>query len=154
MKLKIDENLPCECADILRGGGFDADTVADERLSGAEDSTIADHCRSEGRVLITLDLDFANIRAYPPAEYAGIIILRSKKQDKPAVLTLVYRIAWSWRTVRRKVSFGSWNPIAYDFGMDREVVRRIRRERRMPGGIARPGRRIGAFSEWRVIRPE
>jgi predicted nuclease of predicted toxin-antitoxin system len=93
LKLKIDENLPCECADILRGGGFDADTVADERLSGAEDSTIADQCRSGGRVLITLDLDFANIRAYPPAEYAGIIILRSKKQDKHAVLTLVDRIA-------------------------------------------------------------
>ena len=86
MKLKIDENLPCECADILRGGGFDADTVADERLSGAEDSRIADQCQSEGRVLITLDLDFANIRAYPPADYAGIIILRSKKQDRIALV--------------------------------------------------------------------
>jgi hypothetical protein len=48
-------------------------------LSGAEDATIAVRCRTEGRILITLDLDFANIRAYPPAEYAGIIILRSKK---------------------------------------------------------------------------
>ena len=93
MKLRIDENLPSECADILRGGGFDADTVADERLTGAEDFAIADRCQSEGRVLITLDLDFANIRAYPPAECAGIIILRSKKQDKHAVLTLVDRIA-------------------------------------------------------------
>ena len=54
---------------------------------------LAGQCRSEGRVLITLDLDFANIRAYPPAEYAGIIILRSKEQDKHAVLTLVDRIA-------------------------------------------------------------
>jgi predicted nuclease of predicted toxin-antitoxin system len=93
LKLKIDENLPSECADILRCGGFDADTVADERLTGAEDFAIADRCRCEGRVLITLDLDFANIRAYPPAEYAGIIVLRSKKQDKHAVLTLVDGIA-------------------------------------------------------------
>ena len=93
MKLKIDENLPSGCADVLRGAGLDADTVADERLTGAEDFRIAERCRSEGRVLITLDLDFANIRAYPPAEYAGIIILRAKKQDKHAVLTLVDRIA-------------------------------------------------------------
>ena len=49
--------------------------------------------RSEGRVLITLDRDFANIRAYPPAEYAGVIILRSKRQDKHAVLAPVHRVA-------------------------------------------------------------
>jgi predicted nuclease of predicted toxin-antitoxin system len=93
LKLKIDENLPSECAEILRDGGFEADTVADERLTGAEDSAIAVRSRAEGRVLITLDLDFANIRAYPPAEYAGIIVLRSKRQDKHAVLALVHRIA-------------------------------------------------------------
>ena len=93
MKLKIDENLPRECAEILRDGGFEADTVADERLTGAEDSAIAAGCRAEGRVLITLDLDFANIRAYAPSEYAGIIVLRSKRQDRHAVLALVHRIA-------------------------------------------------------------
>jgi predicted nuclease of predicted toxin-antitoxin system len=82
LKLKIDENLPSECAAILRDGGFEADTVADERLTGAEDSTRAASSRVEGRVLITLDLDFANIRAYPPPEYAGIIILRPKGTAK------------------------------------------------------------------------
>ena len=93
MKLKIDENLPDECAGILRAGGFEADTVADERLTGAEDSALAVRSQAEGRFLMTLDLDFANIRAYPPAEYAGIIVLRSKSQDKHAVLTLVQRVA-------------------------------------------------------------
>lgn len=78
---------------VLRAGGFEADTVADEHLTGAEDSAIAVRSRAEGRVLITLDLDFANLRAYPPAEYAGIVVLRSKKQDKHAVLALVHRIA-------------------------------------------------------------
>jgi predicted nuclease of predicted toxin-antitoxin system len=93
LKLKIDENLPSECAEILCAGGFEAGTVADERLTGADDSAIAVRTRAEGRVLITLDLDFANIRAYPPAEYAVIIILRPKRQDKHAVLALVHRIA-------------------------------------------------------------
>jgi len=121
LKLKIDENLPSECAGILRGGGFEADTVADERLTGAEDSVIAVRSRAEGRVLITLDLDFANIRAYPPAEYAGIVVLRLKRQDKHAVLALSYGgPPWSWPTERRKVNSGSWNPIAYDSGWDRE----------------------------------
>ena len=80
MKLKIDENLPSECAEILCDGGFEADTVAHEHLTGAEDSAIAVRSQAEGRVLITLDLDFA-IRAHPPADYAGIIVLRSKRQE-------------------------------------------------------------------------
>jgi len=41
---------------------------------------------------MTLDLDFANIQAYPPSTHAGIIVLRLKKQDKHAVLDLVARI--------------------------------------------------------------
>ena len=93
MKLKIDENLPAECAEILSHGGLQADTVADEGLKGADDSALAAASRSEGRVLVTLDLDFANIRAYPPAEYAGIIVLRPKSQDKQSVLALVHRFA-------------------------------------------------------------
>jgi hypothetical protein len=36
--------------------------------------------------LITLDLDFADIRSYPPAQYSGLSVLRLKKQDKPHVL--------------------------------------------------------------------
>ena len=93
MKLKIDENLPAECAEILSHGELQADTVADEGLTGADDSALAVKSRSEGRVLVTLDLDFANIRAYPPAEYAGIIVLRPKSQDKHFVLALVHRLA-------------------------------------------------------------
>ena len=107
MKLKIAENLPRECAEILHGGGFVADTVADERLTGAEDSAIAVRSRAEARVLIAPDLDFANIRAYPPQEYAGIIVVRPKWQDKHTVLALVQRIALIPTNRAPAVSFGS-----------------------------------------------
>ena len=66
MKFKIDENLPLELAEMLRGAHFDADTIFAEGLRGEADSRILDVCQGEGRVLVTLDLDFANIRAYPP----------------------------------------------------------------------------------------
>ena len=93
MKLKIDENLPADCAVILRDAGFEADTVFDERLVGADDSVIAGRRpRAEDRVLVTLDLDFSNIRAYPPSRRAGIIVLRPKRQDKRMVLHLMGRI--------------------------------------------------------------
>jgi predicted nuclease of predicted toxin-antitoxin system len=66
LKFKIDENLPTEYAPILREAGFEADTVSDEKLSGAGDSVLSERCRAEDRVLMTLDLDFANVQAYPP----------------------------------------------------------------------------------------
>jgi len=93
VKFKIDENLPAEAAEILRDSGFVADTVADENLSGSADEVVATRSRSENRVLVTLDMDFANIRAYPPGEHSGMIVLRLKRQDKTTVLTCVRRLA-------------------------------------------------------------
>ncbi len=111
MKFKIDENLPQEAADILRAAGFDADTVWDESLSGADDQNIADRLRSESRALLTLDLDFANIRAYPPEEYPGIILLRLKAQDKATVLEYVRNVAALLKQRTRRASCGFSNVI-------------------------------------------
>ena len=72
MKFKTDENLPIEAAATLREAGFDADTIWDEKLSGTDDQVVASTSRNEGRILLTLDLDFANIRAYPPREHPGL----------------------------------------------------------------------------------
>ena len=69
MKFKVDENLPSDAATALRQAGFSADTVQDEGLSGADDTKVAGLARQEQRVLLTLDLDFSNIRAYPPESY-------------------------------------------------------------------------------------
>lgn len=89
MKFKIDENLPSEFAAILHGAGFEADTVADEKLSGAADALLAQHVRTSHRVLITLDMDFANIHSYPPVSHAGIVVLRPRSQDKMTLLSLL-----------------------------------------------------------------
>ncbi len=86
MKFKIDENLPVETADLLREAGYDAITVVEQQLGGSADSEIASRCQVEGRSLVTLDADFADIRTYPPAEFAGMIVLRLRSQDKPHVL--------------------------------------------------------------------
>jgi len=48
MKVKVDENLPREVADLLRDAGHDAITVGAEGLSGGSDGTIAATIRREG----------------------------------------------------------------------------------------------------------
>jgi len=92
MEFKLDENLPVEVADLLRQVGYDAVTVLEQHLGGSSDPDIASICQEEGRVLITLDTDFADIRVYPPAQFPGLIVLRLRQQDKPHVLEVIERL--------------------------------------------------------------
>jgi predicted nuclease of predicted toxin-antitoxin system len=98
MRFKLDENLPVDAADILNADGHDAHTVMHEGLAGKPDSMISKTCQEEQRVLTTLDTDFCNILAYPPKDYAGIIVIRSLDQSKASVLSFIQRIAGACRT--------------------------------------------------------
>jgi predicted nuclease of predicted toxin-antitoxin system len=92
MKFKIDENLPVEFATLLQNAGYNADTVHTEGLTGSTDSQIAAICQAENRIIITLDLGFSDIRAYNPAEYPGIIVIRAIRQDKQHILSVATRL--------------------------------------------------------------
>jgi predicted nuclease of predicted toxin-antitoxin system len=92
MKFKIDENLPVEIAILFRGNGYDAMTILEQQMGGEKDNVVSQVCQAENRILITLDLDFADIRAYPPKDYPGIIILRFSRQDKPYILSQIPKL--------------------------------------------------------------
>jgi predicted nuclease of predicted toxin-antitoxin system len=92
VRFKVDENLPQEVVDLLSKAGHDALSVVDEGLGGEKDPRIFSVCRHEALVLVTLDLDFSNIHEYPPADSAGLLILRLPKQDKPTVLAVMDRL--------------------------------------------------------------
>jgi predicted nuclease of predicted toxin-antitoxin system len=89
MRFRIDENLHDDVATLLSGAGHDVHTVYDEGLRGSLDETIAERCRVEDRALVTLDLDFANIRTYPPASHPGMIVLRVAHQSRSHILQVM-----------------------------------------------------------------
>jgi predicted nuclease of predicted toxin-antitoxin system len=91
MRAKLDENVPIEAAELLRAADWECDTVDEEGVAGADDPIVAARCQVEARVLFTLDLDFADIRAYPPSEYLGIVVLRPTEPSRRQVLQLVSR---------------------------------------------------------------
>ena len=64
MKFKLDENLSPELSPLFSQAGHEAHTVLEERLSGAEDDRLFVRCIEEGRVLVTLDLDFSNLDGF------------------------------------------------------------------------------------------
>jgi predicted nuclease of predicted toxin-antitoxin system len=86
---KLDENLPTEAVALLQQDGHDVSSVVKQGLGGRADPDVARVCRSEGRVLVTLDVDFANVQNYPPGDYPGIIVLRLARQGRPQVLSVL-----------------------------------------------------------------
>lgn len=92
MQFKVDENLPIEVGDALRDAGHDAASVHEQRMAGHPDSDVASVCKSEGRAIVTLDVEFGDIRKYPPRDYKGIVVLRLTDQSKPAVLGVMVRV--------------------------------------------------------------
>ena len=89
MKFKLDENMPTPAASLLRRKEHDVHTVFDEALNGKPDEQIAETCQRECRILLTLDTDFSDIRAYPPKDYAGIVLFRPRRQSEPQIMKLL-----------------------------------------------------------------
>ena len=76
MKLFLDENLSPQHAAELRTEGHDAVAVIEVGLSGATDEQVLRFAVENGRVLITLDADFANVMRFPPEQTLGVIRLK------------------------------------------------------------------------------
>lgn len=89
LKVKLDENIPSRVEPALRGLGIDAETAGSEGLAGSSDPGLLAACVSEDRILVTLDLDFSDIREYPPGTHRGVWVLRPAQQTFAAVLNLV-----------------------------------------------------------------
>lgn len=92
-RFKIDENLHDDVAAALQTHGHDVQTVFEQGLRGRPDPDVADAARRERRALVTLDLDFGNIREYPPDDYRGFIVLRVVDQSRRHVLNVIERVA-------------------------------------------------------------
>jgi predicted nuclease of predicted toxin-antitoxin system len=91
-KVKLDEHLPRSLAAALTARGIDADTVTDEGLSGATDPEVLAAAGREGRIVLTLDRGFGDIRAYPPGTHPGIVVFRIDDQSAPAVSATVLHL--------------------------------------------------------------
>ncbi len=91
MRLLLDENLSPQQAVILREQGHDAVAVMDVGLSGQPDENIRAHAIQENRVLLTLDVDFANMLRFPPAGTPGVIRLKIHPPKEESIREQIQR---------------------------------------------------------------
>jgi predicted nuclease of predicted toxin-antitoxin system len=90
MNFLIDASLPRAVATLLRSAGHGALDVRDIGLTTASDDKIAARAAADRSAIMTADFDFADVRLYPPAEYAGIIVIsRPNHATTTDVLELV-----------------------------------------------------------------
>ena len=61
-------------------------------LSGADDPVVRTFAIETGRILVTLDGDFANVLRYPPSATPGVIRLRLHPATEEAIEAL---LAWA-----------------------------------------------------------
>jgi predicted nuclease of predicted toxin-antitoxin system len=86
IRIKLDENLGSCGKEIFIKHDFIVDTVHDEGLCSASDHILISKCKIEERILISLDLDFANPLVFKPSKYHGIIVIRLSKKSSPQEL--------------------------------------------------------------------
>jgi hypothetical protein len=86
--VKLDEDLPSDAAELLRGADNDVTTVLSEGLGGTKDSELWTVVQLEGRFFVTADKGFGDVRVYPPGSHAGILLLRPYRDGIGPLLEL------------------------------------------------------------------
>lgn len=76
MRFLVDANLPRSVIALLVNLQHEVEFVRDIGLAAAPDKDIAARAKATGAAILTRDLDFADIRRYPPNEYRGLVVLR------------------------------------------------------------------------------
>lgn len=76
MHFIVDANMRRSTVGVLHRLGHTAVHVRDIGLGDASDEIIAEKSRELRAALITRDLDFADMRNYPPARHGGLLVMR------------------------------------------------------------------------------
>jgi len=88
LRVKVDEDLPADVANLFRDSGHDAQSVVEQTLSGVADPVLWKHVQEERRCLVTADKGFANERSYPPGTHGGIVLFRLPRESRSGYVRL------------------------------------------------------------------
>ncbi len=87
-RVKVDEDLPQQIAEMLNARGHNAATVLEQGWQGAPDDVLWQRVQDERRFLMTADKGFADLRRQAPGTHAGVILLRSREESRRAYMEL------------------------------------------------------------------
>lgn len=86
MSILLDHNVPAKFMRLLNEWGYEASRLTEYLDADAADIDVIALAQTLDAVLLTIDLDFANILDYSPANYAGILVMRYQAAVEAAVI--------------------------------------------------------------------
>jgi predicted nuclease of predicted toxin-antitoxin system len=89
MHIKLDEDLPNSCLNLLRSRGYQASSVAEQGLKGVKDTDLWAIIQAHQYFFITADKGFGDIRLYKPGTHQGILLLRATNEGAREYATLL-----------------------------------------------------------------
>jgi predicted nuclease of predicted toxin-antitoxin system len=89
MRFLIDANLPRSIVALVAGLGHEVEFARDTGLAAAPDADVVERAKARRAALVTRDMDFADVRRYPPDQYAGLVVLRVPDGLKSAEIVQV-----------------------------------------------------------------
>lgn len=81
----LDHCMPRRYQRLLSEWGYPVALLTEHLPADAPDSDVLQTAQQLDAVVLTVDLDFANIIDYPPKQYAGIVVLRYQARDQDAL---------------------------------------------------------------------
>lgn len=87
MKFLLDENVSSLFIEKIKKQYPGSVDIFDIGYNGKDDSEIYEFLREQKYILITFDLDFSDIRKFPPEFVEGIIVLRFKNKKIQDLIT-------------------------------------------------------------------
>lgn len=113
MKLVLDQNMPRQWLAVLREAGHDAILWAEVGPSNADDIEICRWADANGRIVVTLDLDFGTILRATGALGPSVIILRARDGRPPR---LERDVLWVLGSTSKKVCLSCLNMTGTGYG--------------------------------------
>lgn len=96
--------MPRRYLRLLQEWRYEATLVTDHIPGDSPDTNVIALAGQLDAVLLTVDLDFANILDYPPADYGGIMVMRYRIEDESELdATLQSALADLYRDELRQV---------------------------------------------------
>ena len=91
MQFLFDANMPRSALQVLIQANYSASHVRDQGLGDAPDAHINQFALQHGWTLVTRDLDFCDIRNYPPETSPGRIVVRLSETSTAADIVQLLR---------------------------------------------------------------
>lgn len=91
MKFLLDQCVMGKTKMLLKERGFSIITLKELGKSSVSNSEVVHIAKTHKAILLTHDIDFSDIRLYPPETHNGIIILKTSPQTEDKVHSLLLK---------------------------------------------------------------